>query len=297
MFAAIPSPHNGIVHLGPLPLHAYGLMLAIGVVVAVRIGELRSQKRGFAEGLVGDLATKLVLGGVIGARVYHLFTGYKWEQKGIVGAFKIWEGGLSIWGAVAGGAVVLVWIARKRKLDTILLLDALGPAVVVAQGIGRWGNYFNQELFGRPSTLPWALKIDLIHRPVGYERYATFHPAFLYESLWCFLVFAIISALERRNKLRRGQSFTLYISLYTFERFFMELLRVDDASKLFGFRFNALLSAVLCFVGIVTFIRFGQQPIVVAGDTEDREAKDGPSTDSVLTESPQTSEDLPTDAS
>ncbi len=256
LFAAIPSPHNGVFHLGPLPLHAYGLMLAMGVVVAVRIAEPRTVRRGFAPGLVGELATKLVIGGVIGARVYHLFTGYKWNKGGILGAFKIWEGGLSIWGAVAGGAITLMFVARKRNLDTVLVCDALGPAVAVAQGIGRWGNYFNQELFGRPSTLPWALKIDLAHRPPGYERFATFHPTFLYESIWCFTIFAVIVALERRDKLGRGQSFTLYIAMYTFERFFMELLRVDDATKIFGgLRFNALLSAVIFFLSTGWFIR------------------------------------------
>jgi prolipoprotein diacylglyceryl transferase len=257
LFASIPSPSDGVLHIGPIPLHAYGLMLALGVVVAVKLSEPRVVRRGFPEGLVGELATKLVVAGVIGARVYHLFTGYDWSEKGLIGTVKIWEGGLSIWGAVAGGAIALVVIAKKRNLDTLLLCDALAPTVAVAQGIGRWGNWFNQELFGRPTTLPWGLEIDLAHRPAGYEQYQTFHPTFLYESLWCFAIFGIIVALERRGKLMRGQSFTLYVALYTFERFFMELMRIDDATKIFGMRFNALLSAVLCVVAVGFFVRFG----------------------------------------
>ncbi len=258
VLASIPSPADGVWEIGPLPLHAYGLLLAIGVIVAARVAEGRAQRRGFAEGLVSELATKLIIGGVVGARVYHLFTGYDWDTKGIAGTVKIWEGGLSIWGAVAGGAVALVWSARKRNLDTILLCDALGPAVIIGQGIGRWGNYFNQELFGRPTTLPWGLEILPQHRPTGYSKFETFHPTFLYESLWCFAAFSIIVVLERSGKLKRGQSFTLYIALYTFERFFMELLRVDDATKLLGMRFNALLSALMFIVSSALFVRFGQ---------------------------------------
>jgi prolipoprotein diacylglyceryl transferase len=256
-FASIPSPAHGIFHLGPLPLHAYGLMLAIGVVVAARLAEPRATARGFEPGLIGDIAVKVVIGGVIGARVYHLFTGYDWS-KGFLGIFRIWEGGLSIWGAVLGGLIPVVWIARRRNLDAVLLMDAIAPCVALAQAIGRWGNWFNQELFGRPTTLPWALEIDPAHRPAGYEHYATFHPTFLYESLWCILIFVVITALERRGALRRGQSVSLYVAMYCFERFFMELLRIDDATKLFGVRFNALLSAVLFVVGTVLFLHFGR---------------------------------------
>lgn len=261
--ASIPSPKNGVVHLGPLPLHAYGLMLAIGVVVAVRLSEPRAVRRGFAPGTISDLATWLVVGGVIGARVYHLFTGYKWDEKGIVGTVKIWEGGLSIWGAVLGGAIALLIVARKRNLDALLLCDAMAPTVAVAQGIGRFGNWFNQELFGRPTSLPWGLEIDPAHRPLGYEKSTTFHPTFLYEALWCFALFAVIVLLERRRNghgLKRGQALALYIALYTFERFWMELLRIDDASKVFGVRFNALLSAVLFVIGSVWFWRLGSKP-------------------------------------
>jgi prolipoprotein diacylglyceryl transferase len=148
------------------------------------------------------------------------------------------------------------------------VLDAIGPAVVLAQAIGRWGNYFNQELFGRPTRLPWGLEIDLAHRPVGYEQFATFHPTFLYESIWCLLVFGTIVFLEHTRGLRKGQAFALYVAMYTFGRVFFEWLRVDPASRIFGIRFNLLLSAALCVTGTVLFVWFGrtQPPAITRGE-------------------------------
>lgn len=267
VFASIPSPEHGVLHLGPIPLHAYGLMLAIGILTAVRLAEPRAVARGFEPGLVNDIALKVIIGGIVGARVYHLFTGYDWEANGLLGTLKIWEGGLSIWGAVIGGLIPVVWISRRRKLDAVLMMDAMAPCVALAQGIGRWGNWFNQELFGRPTDLPWGLEIDAAHRPAGYEHVATFHPTFLYESLWCVLIFVVITRLDRRGRLQRGQSLSLYIALYCFERFFMELLRIDDATKVFGLRFNALLSAVLFVVGCALFVRFGRRRVPEPAET------------------------------
>ncbi len=192
--------------------------------------------------------------GVVGARVYHLFTGYDWTDGGIAGTIKIWQGGLSIWGAVAGGALGVIFMARKRHLPTMPLLDVIAPGVVLAQAIGRWGNYFNQELFGRPTRLPWALEIDVAHRPTRYLHYATFQPTFLYESLWCLLVFGVLIWAERHFHFVAGQTFALYVALYTFGRFFFELMRSDPATKLFGVRFNAMVSALLCLVGAVWFV-------------------------------------------
>jgi prolipoprotein diacylglyceryl transferase len=259
MLAYIPSPTHGILHIGPLQLHAYGLMLAIGVLVAAKIADVRWQRTGQNPRAIGELAVPVVIGGVVGARVYHLFTGYKWSESGIAGAFEIWKGGLSIWGAVAGGLIVVVVLSRRRHLDTLALLDAIAPGVVVAQAIGRWGNYFNQELFGRPSKLPWALEIDLAHRPVHYEKFATFQPTFLYESIWCLLIFATIVWIERHRGLRKGQAFALYVTMYCFGRCFFEWLRVDPASRIFGIRFNLLLSAVLCVIGAIWFVRLGRR--------------------------------------
>jgi prolipoprotein diacylglyceryl transferase len=259
MLGYIPSPEHGIVHLGPLELHAYGLMLAIGVLAAAKIADVRWRRTGHDPKVITEIAVPVVAGGVIGARIYHLFTGYKWSEGGITGAFEIWKGGLSIWGAVAGGLIAVVIISRRRKLDTLALLDAIAPGVVVAQAIGRWGNYFNQELFGRPSKLPWALEIDIAHRPLQYVHYATFQPTFLYESLWCLVVFFTIIGLEHTRGLRKGQAFALYVAMYTFGRIFFEWMRTDPASKIFGIRFNLLLSVVLCVIATVGFVRLGRR--------------------------------------
>jgi len=259
MSAFIPSPAHGILHLGPIQLHAYGLMLAIGVLVAAKIASVRWRQSGHNPKEIAEIAVPVVIAGVIGARIYHLFTGYKWDQDGLVGAVEIWRGGLSIWGAVGGGLLMVLYLAHRRNLDTLALLDAIGPAVVVAQAIGRWGNYFNQELFGRPTRLPWALEIDLAHRPLNYKHYATFHPTFLYESLWCLLVFGTIVLLERTRGLRKGQAFALYVAMYTLGRLYFEWLRVDPASKLFGVRFNLLLSLVLCIGASIWFVWLGRR--------------------------------------
>jgi prolipoprotein diacylglyceryl transferase len=258
--AYIPSPKNGIVHIGPLPLHAYGLMLAIGVLVAVKVAETRWTRTGRSASDFSAIVVPVVIAGVVGARIYHLFTGYRWSEGGFVGAFEIWKGGLSIWGAVLGGLIAVLVLARLRHLESLVLMDAIAPGIVLAQAIGRWGNYFNQELFGRPTTLPWALKIDPSHRPSGYAQYATFHPTFLYESLWCLLVFGTILFVERRFVLKRGQVFALYVAMYSFGRIWFEALRIDDATRIFGVRFNLLLSIVLSVFGAAWFVWLGHRP-------------------------------------
>ncbi|MCU1464238.1 MAG: prolipoprotein diacylglyceryl transferase [Actinomycetia bacterium] len=258
--AFIPSPKHGIVHIGPLPLHAYGLMLALGVLVATQVAEKRWTRGGRSSKEFGAIVVPVVIAGVVGARVYHLFTGYSWSNGGFVGIFEIWKGGLSIWGAVGGGLIAVLVLARRRHLDTLALMDAIAPGVVLAQAIGRWGNYFNQELFGRPTKLPWGLEIDVAHRPPGFTQYATFHPTFLYESLWCLLVFATIVFVERRFTLKRGQAFALYVAMYTFGRIWFEALRIDDATRIFGVRFNLLLSIVLSVFGAVWFVWLGRRP-------------------------------------
>ncbi len=257
--AFIPSPKNGIVHIGPIPLHAYGLMLAIGVLVAAKVAENRWKRTGRDPSEFASIVIPVVIVGVIGARVYHLFTGYDWSQGGLVGTVEIWKGGLSIWGAVGGGFLEVWYLARRRDLDMLLLLDTIAPAVVLAQAIGRWGNYFNQELFGRPTTLPWGLEIDVAHRPPGLTQYATFHPTFLYESLWCLAVFGTIVFVERRFRLKRGQTFALYVAMYTFGRIWFEALRSDKATHIFGVRFNLLLSIAACIFGAVLFVWLGRR--------------------------------------
>jgi prolipoprotein diacylglyceryl transferase len=277
MVGDIPSPEHGTSGIGPLQLHAYGLMLAIGVLAAAKIADSRWRRTGNDPKVISEIAVPVVVAGVIGARVYHLFTGYKWSEGGIVGAFEIWKGGLSIWGAVAGGLIAVVIISRRRHLDALALLDAIAPAVVVAQAIGRWGNYFNQELFGKPSKLPWALEIDPAHRPLAYQLSKTFQPTFLYESIWCLVVFATIVWLERHRELVKGQAFALYVAMYTFGRVFFEAMRSDPASRIFGVRFNLLLSAVLCVIASVWFVRLGRNrdPGAVAAPPGEHQGSSG----------------------
>ena len=259
ILANIPSPSRGVIEIGPLELHAYGLMLALGVLAAARIAEYRWTKWGHPGREIAEIFIPVVIGGVVGARVYHLFTGYDWDAQGLEGTFKIWEGGLSIWGAVAGGAIAVIVMARVKHLDTLRLMDAIAPGLAVAQAIGRFGNYFNQELYGRPTDLPWGLEIDPDKRG-AYIAEDTFHPTFLYESLWCLLTAGTIIWLERSRGLRRGQAFALYVSMYTFGRIWFEALRVDEASELFGVRFNLLLSVVLCVAFAILFVWLGRRP-------------------------------------
>jgi prolipoprotein diacylglyceryl transferase len=270
VLAFIPSPSKGILHLGPIPLHAYGLCLAIGVLAAATVAERRWEAKGGRKGVIGDIGVVVVISGVVGARVYHLFTGYDWHTGGIAGTVKIWQGGLSIWGAVAGGAIGLLYEAHRKHLPRAILMDAVAPGIVLAQAIGRWGNYFNQELFGRPTKLPWGLEIDLAHRPAQYLAFKTFQPTFLYESLWCLAVFGVLLWTERRFRLRSGQTFAQYVAMYTFGRFFFELMRSDPASRLFGVRFNALLSAALCVIATVWFVVLARRkspvPEIAGGD-------------------------------
>src|SRR5947209_6125251 len=212
MLASIPSPSDGAIHLGPLQLRAYGLMIAIGVVAAVKFASTRWANRGGNPDDVTAVATLAVPAGLIGARLYHVITDYQRFEGRWLHVFAIWEGGLGIWGGVALGALVGWLVARHRGVDATLMLDCCAPAIAVAQAIGRWGNWFNQELFGRPSTWPWAVEIDRAHRPAGYLQYKTFQPTFLYESLWCLAVFVVIVWAEKRFALRRSQSFWLYVA-------------------------------------------------------------------------------------
>jgi prolipoprotein diacylglyceryl transferase len=242
----IPSPGGGAINIGPLTVHAYGLFIGLGVVAAVWLAERRWRARGGRPGQVSDLALWAVPAGLIGARMYHVATDNQLYRHNWLGAFKVWDGGLGIWGAVAGGVVAAVIFAWRKGLSATMFMDVAAPALPLAQAIGRWGNYMNQELFGRPTHLPWALKIDAAHRPVGYERFSTFHPTFLYESLWDLVVVALlIVVIERRLRLRPGRLFAWYVALYSFGRFFTEWLRIDPAHRMLGLRLNDWTSIAL----------------------------------------------------
>jgi prolipoprotein diacylglyceryl transferase len=250
----LPSPSNGTVHLGSLPLHVYGLLLAVGVVVGTLVAERRWQRWGHNRRDISDIVVVVVIFGVVGARLYHVATDYQLFEGRWIRVLEVWHGGLSIWGVLLGGAAGVLLMTRWRRLDTLGIMDAMAAGLLVAQAIGRWGNYFNQELFGEPTRLPWALEIAPTHRPKGYEQFSTFHPTFLYESLYCLALLGVLVWVERRWTLRRGQSLALYIALYTFGRFWLENLRVDPAHLLLGLRVNAWVSLAACVASGAWFV-------------------------------------------
>jgi prolipoprotein diacylglyceryl transferase len=254
LLAYIPSPDSG--NLGPF--HMYGIVLAIGVLVAVFTAERRWRNRGYPHDGIYDIAFWVVVWGVIGARLYHVVTDYQLFTHHPLRAFEIWRGGLAIWGAVLGGGIAVVVITARRKMDTLAVTDVMAAGIVLAQAIGRWGNWFNQELFGKPSTLPWALEIAPQHRPAGYEQYATFQPTFLYESLFCLAVFGVLLWAEHRFRMRKGQTFALYVMLYCFGRFWFENLRIDPAHHVLGLRINAWVSIGVFLAGLAWFLWLGR---------------------------------------
>jgi prolipoprotein diacylglyceryl transferase len=254
LLASIPSPDSGAIHIGSLQLRAYGLMIALGVIAAVWLCGRRVAERGLGTPEdVSAIALWAVPAGIIGARIYHVITDPELFKGQWYKVFYIWEGGLGIWGGIALGVVVGLWVAKRRGLPALPLLDCAAPALALAQAIGRWGNYWNQELFGRPTTLPWGLEIDVANRPAGYEQYATFHPTFLYESLWNLALCGFLLWIDKRHRLRPGRLFVVYVGGYTFARFFIERLRIDTANKFLGLRVNEWVSAIM-FLGALGFL-------------------------------------------
>ena len=255
VIASIPSPSSGSLHLGSLRLNAYGLMIALGVVVAVRIGGRRAESRGV--GTVDDLssiAMWAVPAGVIGARLYHVITDLERFRGDWFEAFIIWHGGLGIWGGVVAGVAVGFWRARVRGIDAWAMVSCAVPGIAIAQAIGRWGNWWNQELFGRPTTLPWALRVsDAVAVKAGEVAGTTFHPTFLYESLGCVVLAGALIFLERRWEPARGRLLAWYAAGYTFLRFFIEGLRIDPAHHAGGLRLNQWVS-LFVFISSIVFL-------------------------------------------
>jgi prolipoprotein diacylglyceryl transferase len=251
-------------HLGPLPIRGYALCIILGVVVAIWMGERRWVARGGLPGQVSDIAIWAVPFGLVGGRLYHVVTDparYFGEGGDPVTALYVWQGGLGIWGAIALGGVG-AWIAcRRMGLRLPPLADALAPGIVVAQAIGRWGNWFNQELFGRPTTLPWALEIDPDKRPPGYEDFSTFHPTYLYEFLWDLGAAGVVIWADRRFRLGHGRAFALYVMAYTAGRGWIEHLRIDtvEADDVFGLRLNVWTSIVLFLGATAYFVIAGRR--------------------------------------
>jgi len=253
ILAFLPSPSRGVVHLGPFPLRAYALCIIAGVVVAVVLGNRRFVARGGQPGAVADVATVAVPFGLVGARIYHVVTSPAAYLEEPVRALYIWQGGIGIPGGIAGGVLAGWIVCRRRGIAPGALADAIAPGVALAQAVGRFGNWFNQELFGRPTTLPWGLRIDPVHRPDGYESFATFHPAFLYEAGWNVGVALVVVWADRRFRLSHGRAFALYLALYAVGRSWIEALRIDEASRLFGLRLNDYVMAAV-LLGAVTYL-------------------------------------------
>jgi prolipoprotein diacylglyceryl transferase len=248
-----------VIHLGPVPIRAYALCIILGVIVAVVVADRRYRARGGRKGAIMDVATWAVPFGLVGARLYHLATNPElyWGNRngaGTIAAFEIWKGGLGIWGAVIFGALG-AWIAcRRYHLSFAMVADAAAPALPLAQAIGRFGNWFNQELYGRPTGLPWGLHIEVAHRMPGYATVAYYQPTFLYEVIWDVGVALVVIWADRRWQLRNGRAFALYAMLYTAGRAWIESLRIDDAHRFFGLRLNDWTSVIVFVAALVYFI-------------------------------------------
>ncbi len=255
LLAVIPSPSSGSIHLGPLRLNAYGLMIALGVIVAVRIAGRRAENKGVGTTEdISSIAMWAVPAGVMGGRAYHVLTDYQRFQGQWFDALKIWQGGLGIWGGVTVGVAVGWWCARRRGLDAWWIISCAAPAIAIAQAIGRWGNWFNQELFGRPTSLPWALEVSNgIAVKAGYTAGTTFHPTFLYESVGCIVLAWLLIRLEGRIAPARGRLFAWYVAGYTVLRFGTESLRIDASHNVGGMRLNQWV-AIAVFAVAVLFL-------------------------------------------
>lgn len=245
LLASIPSPPGSSLELGPFELRAYGLIIAIAVVVAVWFVGVRLEQRGGDREWASRVAVFAVPAGLIGARLYHVVTTWDRFSDDWVSIFEIWEGGLGIPGAIAGGVVGGLWGMRREGVPLPMMFDAAAPALPLAQAIGRLGNWFNQELYGRPTDLPWGLEIDPEHRVAGYEDVETFHPTFLYEALWNLALVGFLLWLDRRDVLRPGRLFAVYVLGYASGRIWIEALRIDTSEELIGVRWNVWLMGLL----------------------------------------------------
>ncbi|GAA1992382.1 prolipoprotein diacylglyceryl transferase [Amycolatopsis minnesotensis] len=296
--ASIPSPDQGVWHIGPIPLRAYAICIIVGIIVAIWWGERRWIARGGTKGAVVDMAVFAVPFGLVGGRLYHVITDnqlYFGEGKNPLNALKIWEGGLGIWGAIALGAVG-AWLAcRRRGIPLPAMADAIAPGIVVAQAIGRLGNYFNQELYGAHTDLPWGLEIYQRFDPgnpgipdqgptgvaIGHIPLegSPVHPTFLYELLWNLAVAGLIVWADRRFKLGHGRVFGLYVAGYTLGRTWIEMMRSDNANHIFGVRVNVWVS-ILVFIGAVVYVVLAKArgprelPELLRGKDDPRNAPD-----------------------
>jgi len=272
MTASIPSPSFDSFHIGPFEVHVYGLMYVLALFAAVVITTRRWEAQGGSRELVQEVALWGFPAGLIGGRLYFLATSWDQVPDHWWGPFAVWEGGLSIWGGIALGTLVGIWRLRRAGADVPAFLDAAAPALLVAQAIGRIGNYFNQELFGRPTDLPWGLAISPAHRPERYLTSATFHPTFLYELLWNLGLAAALVWLGRHRRITPPGLFALYVSGYSAFRIVEELLRVDPSHHILGLRLNFFLAGLLTVTGAVWFLRSQRSELSTGVDDQDRQA-------------------------
>jgi prolipoprotein diacylglyceryl transferase len=253
--AFIPSPGTGTIDLGPLTIHMYGLTLLVAIAACILLTGYRWTRRGGDWDLVLKVAVWGVAAGIVGARIYHDITSWdevsspKWK-----GVFAVWEGGLGVWGGIFLGCLVGAIVVRREGARVRDMMDAVAPGLLLAQGIGRWGNWWNQELYGKPTDLPWGLKIDPEHRVAGYEDHATFHPTFLYEFVYDLIGVGLLLALDRLYRFKPPALFALYVSYYTAGRFFEELIRIDPAHEFAGLRLNAWVSLVVFICSTAFFV-------------------------------------------
>ncbi len=267
----IPSPTTGVWYLGPFPIRAYAMCILAGIVVAMWITQRRLEARGGRPGQVLDVSAWAVPFGIVGGRIYHLITSpqaYFGESGQPLNAFKIWEGGLGIWGAVALGAVGAYIGCRRHGVRFLDFADAAAPGILVAQAMGRFGNYFNNEIHGAPTDVPWGLKVYEWDQQAGHAVLdaagnpvvsGIFQPTFLYEAIFCVLLALLLVRLDRRLHLRRGQVFALYIAGYPIGRVVIELMRTDDANHILGLRVNVWVSLLVFLLGAALFVWFGRR--------------------------------------
>jgi len=253
MLASIPSPSSNGFYLGPLFFHFYGLCYVIGILAAMLLTRRLWREKGGNVDLVHEVAIVGVPAGIVGGRLYHDVTSWNEVPHNWWGWLAVWEGGLGIWGGIAAGAAAGIWLLRRRGVSVTLFMDAAAPGLLVAQAIGRVGNYFNQELFGGPTSLPWGLQISPVHRPLGYLAYPTFQPTFLYELIWDLALAATLVWLTRHRSIRPPGIFALYVAGYSAFRIFEELLRVDPAHHILGERLNFWVASLLTLVGVAWF--------------------------------------------
>jgi prolipoprotein diacylglyceryl transferase len=254
LIASFPSPSTGTIDIGPLSIHMYGITLLVAIVAAIGLTGLRWTHRGGDWDLVLRAAVWGVAAGIVGARLYHVVTSYDQLPDAWWGPFAVWEGGLGIWGGILFGCIAGGFVVWRAGESLSLFADCLAPALLLAQGIGRWGNWWNQELFGKATDLPWALAIDPAHRPEGSLGQSTYHPTFLYELIWDVGVAALVIWADRRFRLGHGRAFALYVMAYTVGRGWIEALRIDPAHRVLGLRLNDWTSVLVLTGALVYFV-------------------------------------------